>query len=113
MKTRVLVPATVLMGIIVAISPARATTMVSMSMEQLTQASSDIVQAHVVGQVSEWNATHTQIVTITTFEVSQTLKGNASSTIQIRQLGGTVGHLTQTIMGDVTFRPQGEYILFL
>jgi hypothetical protein len=113
MKMRVLVLAAVLVGVLMAISPARATTMVSMSMEQLTQASSDIVQAHVVSQVSEWNATHTQIVTITTFEVSQTLKGNASSNIQIRQLGGTVGHLTQTIMGDVTFRPQGEYILFL
>jgi hypothetical protein len=113
MKMRVLVFAAVLVGVMSLVSPARATTMVSMSMQQLTEAASDIVQAHAVSQVSEWNATHTQIVTITTFEVSQTLKGNASSNIQIRQLGGTVGHLTQSIMGDVTFRPQGEYILFL
>ena len=110
---RVLVLATVLVGVMVAISPARATTMVSMSMEQLTQASSDIVRARVVNQVSGWNATHTQIVTITTFEVSQTLKGNAPSTVQVRQLGGTVGNMTDPFMGDVAFRPQGEYILFL
>ncbi|HMD84009.1 MAG TPA: hypothetical protein VKO18_04830 [Terriglobia bacterium] len=113
MKTRVLVPATVLMGIIVSISPARATTMVSMSMEQLTQASSDIVQARVVNQASEWNATHTQIVTITTLAVSQTLKGSAPSTVQVRQLGGTVGNMTVSVPGDVAFRPQGEYVLFL
>lgn len=113
MKMRARVFVTVLGGIILAGSPSRATTMVSMSMEQLTQASSDIVQAHVMSQVSGWNATHTQIVTVTTLAVSQTLKGNASSTVQVRQLGGTVGHVTQSIMGDVSFRGQGEYVLFL
>ena len=113
MKIRVLVLATVLVGAMISISPARATTMVSMSMEQLTQASSDIVQARVVNQVSEWNATHTQIVTITTLEVSQTLKGNTASTVQIRQLGGTVGNMTVSVPGDVALRPQSEYVLFL
>ncbi len=113
MKMRVLVLAIVLVGVMMAISPARATTMVSMSMEQLTQASSDIVQAHVVTQVSAWNATHTQIVTITTLAVSQTLKGSASSTIQVRQLGGTVGNMTVFIPGDIALRPQAEYVLFL
>jgi hypothetical protein len=87
--------------------------MVSMSLEQLTQASSAIVQARVVSQASGWNAAHTQIVTITTLAVSQTLKGRASSTVQIRQLGGTVANLHVSIPGDVVFRPQGEYLLFL
>jgi len=113
MKMRVLVLAAVLVGALGSVVPARATSMVSMSMEQLTQASSDIVQGHVVSQVSQWNATHTQIITITTFAVSQSLKGSASSSVQVRQLGGTVGPVTQTIMGDVSFRAQGEYILFL
>jgi hypothetical protein len=113
MKTRVTVLATLLGGVIMAITPARATTMVSMSTEQLTEAASDIVQAHVVSQQSMWNATHTQIVTMTTLEVSQTLKGNASSTIQVRQLGGTVGNMTVRVPGDVAFRPQTEYVLFL
>ncbi len=113
MKMRVLLLATILVGVMVSISPAGATTMVSMSMEQLTQASSDIVQARVVNQVCEWNAPHTQIVTITTLEVSETLKGNATSTVQIRQLGGTVGNMTVSVPGDVAFRPQGEYVLFL
>ena len=113
MKIRFLVLATILVGVGVGISRARATTMISMSMEQLTQASSDIVQGRVVNQVSEWNATHTQIVTITTFEVSQTFKGNAGSTVQIRQLGGTVGNLTVSVPGDVKLLPDGEYVLFL
>jgi hypothetical protein len=113
MKMRVLVFAIVLVGGMASMLPLCATTMVSMSMEQLTQASSDIVQGSVVKQVSEWNAIHTQIVTITTFEVSQTLKGSAPSSVQVRQLGGTVGHMAVTVPGAVTFRPQGEYVLFL
>ena len=113
MKMRFLVLATAWVGALAAVPSARATTMVSMSMEQLTQASSDIVQARVVSQVCAWNAAHSQIVTITSLAVSQSLKGNASSTIQVQQLGGTVDHVTQSIMGDVSFRPQSEYILFL
>ena len=113
MKTRVLGLMAVLVAAVAAAGPAGATSMVSMSMEQLTQASSDIVQARVVKQVSEWNSTHTQIETITTLDVSETLKGNAASTIEVRQRGGTVGPVTQSVMGDVYLRPQGDYVLFL
>jgi len=113
MKMRVMHLAKVLVGVVAALSPARATTMVSMSLAQLAQASSDVVQARVVSQRSEWSAAHTQIVTITTLAVLQTLKGDAPSTVQIRQLGGTVGNLTVSVPGEVAFRPQAEYILFL
>jgi hypothetical protein len=113
MKMRVTMLAAFLGGVMMAISPARATTMVSMSIAQLTDAASDIVQAHVVGQQSMWNANHTQIVTITTLEVSQTFKGSATSTVQVRQLGGTVDNMTVRVPGDVAFRTQSEYVLFL
>ncbi len=113
MKSNVLVLVAILAAALGCVAPAQATSMVSMSMEQLTQASSDIVQARVVSQVSQWNATHTRIETITTLDVSQTLKGNSGSTIQVHQNGGTVGPLTQSVMGDVYLRPQGEYVLFL
>ena len=113
MKSKILIRLAILAVALGPAAPARATSMVSMSMEQLAQASSDIVQARVVSQVSGWNATHTQIETITTLEVSQTLKGSAASTIQVRQMGGTVGPVTQTVMGDVYLRAQGEYVLFL
>ena len=113
MKMRVLVLATVILGALGGAVNLRATSMISMSMQQLTQASSDIVQGHVVSQVSQWNAAHTGIITTTTVAVSQNLKGNAASTVEIHQFGGTVGPVTQTIMGDISFRPEGEYVLFL
>src|SRR5579863_374847 len=113
MKSKLLIFAAVVLAGIEFAPPGGATSMISMSMEQLTQASSDIVQARVVNQVSQWNTDHTQIETITTLDISQTLKGNATSTIQVRQRGGTVGPVTQSVMGDVYLRAQGEYVLFL
>ena len=113
MKMRVWIYVTVLAGGMMAVSPARASTVVSMSLDQLTQASSDIVQAHVVNQVSCWNDVHTQVLTITTMAVSQVFKGNASSTVEIEQLGGTLGNMRVFVPGDISFQPQGEYVLFL
>lgn len=77
------------------------------------RASSDIVQAHVVNQATVWNSAHTQVLTITTFAVSQTFKGNASSTVEIEQLGGAIGNMRVFVPGDITFQPQEEYVLFL
>jgi hypothetical protein len=113
MKMRFGIFLIVLAGWMVAISPARATTMVSMSLEQLTQASSDIVQGTVVNQVSGWNSAHTQIFTVTTVAVSQRFKGNAGSTLEIQQLGGTVGNRRVYVPGDISLQPQQTYVLFL
>lgn len=89
------------------------TTLVRLSLDQLTQASSDVLQAHVVSQVSQWNPAHTEIVTFTTVTVDQNVKGNTPSTIVVKQLGGTVGHLHVNVPGTVHFFPAAKYMLFL
>src|SRR5689334_20655867 len=109
MKIKNLVLAAVLFTLLAAPTSLRATSMVSMSMEQLAQASSDIVQGQVVNQFSAWNSTHTQIITTTTVAVTQSLKGNALSTVEIHQIGGTVGSVTQSVMGDISLHDRGEY----
>lgn len=111
MKMRVLLIVTLLAGWMFPL--ARATTAVSMSLDQLTQASSDIVQAHVVNQESRWNATHTQIVTVTTWAVSRAFKGHAPSTLEVQQLGGAIGNLRVYVPGAPDFQPQSDYVLFL
>ena len=113
MKMRVWISVTVLAGWMMAIPPGRASTVVSLSLYQLTQASSDIVQGQVVNQVSGWNDAHTQILTITTMSVSQVFKGKASSRVEIQQMGGTIGNMRVFVPGDITFQPQEEYVLFL
>ncbi len=96
-----------------AASVARASTLVSMSLEQLTEASSDIVQGRVAGQTDRWNDAHTQIVTLTSIKVEEAYKGNPTSTVVIEQMGGTVGNVSAFVPGEMTFNPQGEYVLFL
>jgi len=100
--------------IAIAVTPSiRATTLISMSFSQLTQASSDIVRAQVVGQTSRWNQDHTQIVTVTTCEVKQTLKGHVPSSIEVEQPGGRVGNVGMLVPGSASFLPESEYVLFL
>ncbi|MGH9326631.1 MAG: hypothetical protein ACRD2B_08115 [Terriglobia bacterium] len=90
-----------------------ATTLVRMSLDQLTQAASDVIEGRVMSQQSQWNAAHTQIVTLTTFAVDSNVKGNTSSTVVIEQLGGTVGHFRVYVPDTVHFFPQSKYMLFL
>jgi hypothetical protein len=93
--------------------PAESTTLVRMTLEQLSQASSEIIRGHVVSQESRWNPEHTRIMTFTTIALDQTLKGRPPSTLVIEQPGGMVGNLHVFVAGTVRFHPQTDYMLFL
>ncbi len=111
MKIRVLLLVAILGGTMA--RPARATTLVRMSLEQLSQASTAILRGHVLSQESRWNDRHTQIVTLTMVAVDQAVKGHPPSTVVIEQLGGTVGNIRSRVAGTVHFYPQADYLLFL
>ena len=113
MKMRVGISITVLAGWMMAVTSGWSSTLVSMSLDQLTQASSVIVQARVINQGSRWNDSHTQVLTITTVAVLQVFKGNAPSTLEIEQLGGRVGNMNVFVPGETALQPQAEYVLFL
>lgn len=111
MKSRVLISvATVMCWTVM---PVRATTLVRMSLNQLAQASKTIVRGRVINQESRWNAQHTQIITLTTVALGQTLKGDAAETLVIEQMGGVVGHIRSWVPGTALLRPQAEYVFFL
>ena len=111
MKIRVLLIVAFLAGW--AVITVHATTLVRMSLDHLSQASSTVVRGRVVNQESRWNAQHTQIVTLTTIASGQTLKGNAGPTLVIEQMGGVVGHIRSWVPGTALLRPQSEYVFFL
>jgi len=103
-----------MIGLALAVTtPARSTTLIAMSVRQLTQASSDIVRAQAVRQASRWNQGHTQIITVTTCEVAQTLKGHVPSTIEVEQPGGRVQNVGMLVPGTAALLPESEYVLFL
>ncbi|MDE3180943.1 MAG: hypothetical protein KGM47_14955, partial [Acidobacteriota bacterium] len=84
-----------------------------MSLEQLTQASSAVVQGRIVRQASQWNAAHTEIVTLTTIAVDKNIKGSTRGRVVVQQLGGTVGNVRVYVPGTARFYPQSHYMLFL
>lgn len=92
---------------------ASATSLVRLSLDQLTQASTAVLKGQVVSQVSQWNAAHTRIVTLTTIAVNQNVKGNTPSAVVVEQLGGTVGHMHLMVPGTEHFYPRARYELFL
>jgi hypothetical protein len=92
------------------VATASATTM---GLEQLVQASTDIVRGHVANQVSRWNETNTQIVTLTLVTVEERIKGRAPATVVVEQPGGTVGNMHSDAPGTVSFQEGGDYVLFL
>jgi hypothetical protein len=94
-------------------APAFATTLVRMSLDQLAEASTEIIRAHVLSQQTVWNPQHTRIYTYTTLALDQTYKGDPPSSPVIQQPGGTVGKTRLFVAGTVQFHPQTGYLLFL
>jgi len=94
-------------------APASATTLVRMSLDQLAEASTEIVRAHVVSQQTAWNPQHTRIYTYTTLALDQTYKGDPPSFPVLQQPGGTVGKTRVFVAGTVQFHTQTGYLLFL
>jgi len=102
----------ILVAILIAAS-ASATTLVRMSLAQLTQASTEIIRGHVVSQQTLWNPQHTRIYTYTTLALDQTYKGNPPSFPVVQQPGGTIGKVRVFVAGTVQFHAQASYMLFL
>ncbi len=102
----------VLVGLLLAL-PVGATTLVRMTLTQLAQASSTIVEGHVVAQTTRANQNHTRIFTYTTIQLDKALKGQPPETITIEQPGGTVGNFHVHVPGTAYLRPQMQYVLFL
>ena len=92
---------------------ASATTVIPMSVEQLTTAATHVVEARAVRSWSAWNPQHSIIYTYTKFQVTQRLKGQAPDTIMVKQIGGSAGGYTQSIAGVRQFQDGEETLLFL
>ena len=72
-----------------------------------------VVRGKVERVQSFWNEKHTKIFTRTTIAVDETYKGTESPTVDILQLGGTVGHVRVTVEGALSWNEGEEVLLFL
>ena len=99
---------TLVMGMV-----ATATTVVPMSIEGLTAASTHVVEGVPLQTWSRWNPQHTLILTYTKFQVQRALKGQAPAMVMVKQLGGIVGTTVQKVAGVRRLEPGERAVLFL
>lgn len=90
-----------------------ATTVVPMSIEDMTRASSNVVQVRVLDSRSAWNPQHTLIYTYSRVQIVHTLKGQPAQTLTVKQLGGSADGYTQKVAGVRQFQPGEDALLFL
>lgn len=91
----------------------RATTVVPLSVEELTSAAEMVVEARAVQSWSAWNPQRTVIYTYTRLAVDKTLKGSAGAELLVKQPGGTVGAYGQAVPGVRQFQDGEDVVLFL
>ncbi|HWR37540.1 MAG TPA: hypothetical protein VN622_16885 [Clostridia bacterium] len=103
----------ILCGLAAVAGTAFATTVIPLSIEKLTTESAAVVEARAIDARSAWNAEHTRIYTYTRFQVGRVLKGKASQTITVKQIGGSAGGYTQKVAGVRHWNPGDEAVLFL
>ena len=90
---------------------ASATTLVRMSVAQMSHAAQAIVRARCLEESTGWDAG--EIWTFTSFDVQEVWQGSAPARITVRLLGGRVGNLTSSVSGVPRFRSGEEVVLFL
>ncbi len=90
-----------------------ATTIVPMSVEELTHAATYIGEVRSVETWSGWNVQHTLIYTYTRLEIMRTLKGESPATLVVKQLGGNINGYVQKVAGVRHFVPGEADLLFL
>ncbi len=104
-----------LLALALSVAPmaARATTVVPVTAEELTQRSDEVVLATVRASSSRWE--RGLIVTDHELTVDAAVRGNAlpRATIFVRTPGGTVGRITQVIPDAPSLEVGRSYVFFL
>lgn len=98
-------------GALLAASAVPATTLVRMSLEEMTSAAQAVARVRCISNQTRWE--DSEIWTFTSFEVTEAWKGSLPRRITVRLLGGRIDHLISTVPGVPRFRPGEEVVLFL
>jgi hypothetical protein len=92
-------------------SPASATTLARLTLDQLSAEADAVARVRFVSGDSRW--LDGSIWTITTFEVVESMKGNLPPRVAVWVPGGRVAHITAVVNGTPQFHPGDQAIVFL
>ena len=98
---------------VVGVPAAEATVMVPLTIEDLAVRSRIVVRATVRQRQGVWDAEHKRIYTLTELAVSETIAGDAPTTIVIRTLGGQVDDIGMKVSGAPRLSETQDVVLFL
>lgn len=102
-----------LLVLILLASTCFSTSVISRSIEEMTQDSTDVIIGQAGIPQSQWNAAHTMIYTITPVRIETALKGSRSGVVMVTQMGGTLDGIHTKIEGIRQFQPHERAALFL
>jgi hypothetical protein len=97
--------------VLIAGAAGHATTLVRMTVREMTHAADLVLRARCVESLVKWDAG--EIWTFTTFEIEEAWKGSPPRQVVVRLLGGTTPDLTSSVDGVPRFRAGEEVVLFL
>ena len=80
--------------------------------QQIGADSDAVVRGRVESNQSFWNERHTKVFTRVRIAVDQTYKGAGTATLELVQLGGTVGTMKVTAHGAPTWKIGEEVLVF-
>ncbi len=86
-------------------------TVENISLERMARESHTIIYGTVLSSYSQWE--EKAIFTYTTIRVQESLKGDNSLTITVKQMGGQVGDIGQEVNGTPQLHRNEEVVLFL
>jgi len=97
------------------LSPASATSLLPISLQQLSTRASLIFYAEVISNETRKDAQSGRIATFTEFKIIDLIKGETGRTHTIKQLGGydNTSHIRVRIHSVPTFQPGKQYVVFL
>lgn len=104
----------ILLSAIILSSPAWATVMRYLEVEDLSRASSDVFRGEILSTNVYWNPEHTRIYTAAQIEVHESFKGSAQKdqTVTVVQLGGEKDGMRLDYAGRPEFKAGESVVLF-
>ena len=91
----------------------QATTVERLNLDGLVKKAHRIVVGKVRSSRTYWNGSGKLILTSHTIDVEETIKGAASSTVEVTTIGGTIGNLTLHVAGMPAFAKNESAVVFV
>ena len=90
-----------------------ATTVERLSLDDMVHKAHVIVHGRVLSSSTHWSSDHRLILTTTTIQVQETLKGQQARMIEVITIGGKVGDLTLVVPGMPSFEAGEDGVFFV